>query len=570
MPSTKKTLVLDLGMQSLRLAEFEATSNGGLKLLRGARREFLLDPALDASRPDQTRLALSEILKSWKIKSGKVACILPAHTVFTRVVPLDIPGGISGKVDAVARFEAQQNIPFPIEEVVWDYVVMGELPSGAVNVVFLAVKTDLLEPLCEAVMDTGLDISLVTVSSLALYDAFRITGLPDDSEPTLLLDAGSRTTNMIVASEESFFCRSIPSGGLAVTTAISKDIHATMEEAEQLKLTRGSVGLGPGFEAPSDPVEANLARVARQTLIKTQTDISRSLSYYRSNLGGHDPTRILLTGGMAAMPYFSEFIQEKFQKETSFFNPIDGVSITADASTFVEANPNNLGELVGGALGVLWKKHTAVRLLPASVARKQDFLKRLPSLIAAAALFVATLGCWWFYAQGASQALLQEAEKITQETRGKEQTAKKIDTLLQQQEEIRKASSEILSVILLREAYPRILSELASKVPERFLWITEIQPVIDTASKSKILSPNAVAVEGTVAAVDVKGLYLDNPRQAAVIDDFVTSLQSSDLFLVEEKEKSKIITQRGSTSGEYWAYPFSLRIPLRQPITQLP
>jgi len=144
MASEKKFLSLDLGMQSLRLAEFAVGANGKLKLLRGARREFLIDPALDPSRPDQAGLALADILKSWKLKSGTVACVLPAHTVFTRVVPLDVPGGISGQVDAVARFEAQQNIPFPLEEVVWDYVVMGELPSGAVNMVFLAVKTDLL------------------------------------------------------------------------------------------------------------------------------------------------------------------------------------------------------------------------------------------------------------------------------------------------------------------------------------------------------------------------------------------------------------------------------------------
>jgi len=109
-------------------------------------------------------LALADILNSWKLKSGKVACVLPAHTVFTRVVPLDVPGGLSGQVDAVARFEAQQNIPFPLEEVVWDYVVMGELPSGTVNTVFLAVKTDLLESLCSSITAAGLQIVSVTTA----------------------------------------------------------------------------------------------------------------------------------------------------------------------------------------------------------------------------------------------------------------------------------------------------------------------------------------------------------------------------------------------------------------------
>ena len=64
MPAPKKLLVLDLGMQSLRLAEFAADAHGSLKLLRGARREFLLDPSLEASRPEQIRIAVQHALKA--------------------------------------------------------------------------------------------------------------------------------------------------------------------------------------------------------------------------------------------------------------------------------------------------------------------------------------------------------------------------------------------------------------------------------------------------------------------------------------------------------------------------
>ena len=113
-----------------------------------------------------------------------------------------------------------------------------------------------------------------------------------------------------------------------------------------------------------------------------------------------------------------------------------------------------------------------------------------------------------------------------------------------------------------------ILADLSARVPERFLWITEIQPVGDAPQKGVAVKSSEASP--LVTALLVKGLYLDNPRQASVIDDLVTSLQSSEIFAVEEKEKSKIITQRGSPSGEYWAYPFSLRIPLRTPLTPLP
>lgn len=553
-------------MQSLRLAEFSASANGKLKLLRGARREFLIDPALDASRDDQIRLALQGIVKEWKPSTREVVCVLPSHTVFTRAVPLDVPGGASGKVDDVVKFEAHQNIPFPLEEVVWDYVVMGQTAAGAVNVVFLAVKTDILESICKSISSSGLKVLSVTVAPMALYDAFRFAGLAEGEAPKALLDIGSRTTNMVIAAPGSFFSRSIPSGGLAVTAAIAKDIHAGLEEAEHLKITRGSVGLGPGFEPPADPVEANLARITRQTLLKTQADISRSLGYYRTTLGGKDPGLILLTGGSASMPYLSEFIHEKLQKETGFFNPMEGIQVSENAVPFVESHANNMGELVGGALELLPKQRTVISLLPPSVAKKEDLARRLPYLVTTGVIFIATLMAWYLYAVNVTKLTAQKTEEITQRYRQESAVSDKILELQKKREEIARTGNELLSVVLLRDAYPKILAELAAKVPDRFLWITEVQPAVDLPQKGTPAKPN----DNAVKAVIVKGLYLDNPRQASVIDDFITSLQSSEIFIVEEKEKSKVITQRGSPNNDYWAYPFALKIPLRTPIQPLP
>ncbi len=566
MASPKKTLVLDLGMQSLRIAEFSVSTAGQLTLQRGARRELMIDPALDTSRPEQIRLALSDVLKSWKISRSEVICVLPAHTVFTRVVPLEVPGGSAEQVAAVVGFEAQQNIPFPLEEVVWDYVVMGNTPSGAVNVVFLAVKADLLESLCDSISSAGLNITSVLVAPLALYDAFLNASPAGSAGTTLLLDIGSRTSNMVIAAEGAFFSRSIPSGGLAVTAAIAKDIHAELDESENLKISRGSVALGAGFEQPNDPVEANIARIARQTLLKTQADISRSLSYYRSNLGGNDPSLILLTGGMASLPYLAEFFNEKLQKETSFFNPLEGITIAESARSFVESNSNNLGELVGGALLLTSAPRTKVNLLPTSVSRKRAFAKRFPFLAAAVFFFLASLGAWYGFALQATSLTRTTTASIDAEIAKNSRISSQIKALASKEVSIQQTSDAILSVINLREAYPRILAELSAKVPERYLWITQIQAVGDIPQRGAAAKTN----DGSIKALLVKGLYLDNPRQASVIDDFVTALQSSDVFAVEEKEKSKIITQRGSPNGEYWAYPFSLRIPLRNPITPLP
>jgi len=569
MSAVKKLLVLDLGMQSLRLAEFTTLTKGGIQLQRATKRDFILDPALDATRPQQIKIALQDILKEWKIKGGDLALVLPAHTVFTKVAPLDVPPGSVDQIGAVISFEAQHNIPFPLEEVVWDYVDMGQTPSGAVDVVFIAVKLDLLEELCKSINSTGVRIISISASLLALYDAFR-HAYPEESpsSTTLLLDIGSRTTNLVISSPESFFARSIPSGGLAVTTTIAKDMHLGLEETEHLKIAHGTVGLGAGFAPPEDPVEANLARLTRQALLKTQADISRSVSFYRSNLGGSEPSHIVVTGGMASMPYLAEFLTEKFLKETSFFEPLRGISVSKTAAHFVETNPNNLGELVGGALVLTDGNQTKADLLPPSLVGKRELKKRLPLLIAAAAMLLLALGAWYGYALSAAATTRAETDKINAAIGDENHLASQIDALSSKLAVTHKTATDLLSLIEFRDVYPSIIADLNARIPKRFLWITEIQPVSDLPANGTNVRYGSVPP--LIKAISVKGLYLDNPREAGVIDDFVTALQSSDIFAVEEKEKSKIIIQRGSPNGQLWAYPYSLIIPLRNSVAPLP
>jgi len=134
---------------------------------------------------------------------------------------------------------------------------------------------------------------------------------------------------------------------------------------------------------------------------------------------------------------------------------------------------------------------------------------------------------WGIYGNSAAQATRRETDRIAQDSQQMEQVSKKIGALLGKQSEIRKNQHRLALAGPARDAYPKIISELAAKVPDRFLWITEIQPVGDPPQKGA--SPKSA--DASLKAVIVKGLYLDNPRQASVIDDFVTSLQSSEPLL---------------------------------------
>ncbi len=166
-----RILSLNLGMQTVGLADFHSTPQGGLVLHAYTPGSLLADPAAEASRIAQIKLVIGEMLGELKLKGGRVNYSIAAQSVFTRFVKL--PTVDPDKIDQIVHFEAQQNVPFPIEEVVWDYQLVASKDETKIEVVLVAIKADLLDELNSAVQDAGLSTGIVDVAPMALYNAFR-------------------------------------------------------------------------------------------------------------------------------------------------------------------------------------------------------------------------------------------------------------------------------------------------------------------------------------------------------------------------------------------------------------
>src|SRR5438477_13013722 len=120
-----------------------------------------------------------------QIHHGQVNYAVPSQSVFARFVKL--PALDATKIDKIIAFEAQQNVPFPIDEVVWDYQLVGGGLGEQIQVVIVAIKRDLLDQINNAVEETGLRTSIVDVAPMALYNAFRYN-YSDLSGCSLLVD----------------------------------------------------------------------------------------------------------------------------------------------------------------------------------------------------------------------------------------------------------------------------------------------------------------------------------------------------------------------------------------------
>src|SRR5436853_3329933 len=325
MTKATRIISLNLGSQTIGLAEFQAQPQGGLVLQNYRLREVLIDPASEDIRHPQISAALREMMAELQIRHEAVNYAVSAQSVFARFVKL--PAVEEEKVERIIAFEAQQNVPFPIDEVVWDYQLIAGGGDEQVQVVLVAIKTDLLDEINGAVEETGLRTSIVDVAMMALYNAFRYN-YSDLSGCSLLIDIGARTTNLLFVEPGRIFSRSVPIGGSSITAAIAKEFGEPFSAAELRKKRDGFVSLGGAYAEPSDPDIARVSKIIRTTMTRLHAELMRSISHYRAQQQGSAPDRVLLCGGSASMPYMREFFHEKLQLPIEFFNPLRNVAVT--------------------------------------------------------------------------------------------------------------------------------------------------------------------------------------------------------------------------------------------------
>ncbi|MCX7916321.1 MAG: pilus assembly protein PilM, partial [Verrucomicrobiae bacterium] len=240
-----RILALDIGAATVKLAEFEASKTHALRLLSFNHADLGLDPEKEENRKPLTISTIRNLLREKNIRTRRVIFSVSGQSVFTRFVKL--PPVDESKVVQIIRYEAQQNVPFPIEEVIWDYQLVGSTQEGEIEVVLLAIKSDIIEELNDAVESAGLRTRMVDVAPMALYNAVRYNyGELDGC--TMVVDIGARTTNLLFIERNRLFSRAIPIAGNAITQNIASEFGISFLEAEQLKKQKGFVALGGAYE----------------------------------------------------------------------------------------------------------------------------------------------------------------------------------------------------------------------------------------------------------------------------------------------------------------------------------
>src|SRR5438105_5063676 len=587
MPRATRVLSLNLGSQAISMAEFRPRTGGGLVLHEYKRRDVAIESAGESIRPAQITAAVKEMLHEMGIRSGSVNYAVPAQSVFARFVKL--PSVEEEKIGRIITFEAQQNVPFPIDEVVWDYQLVGGGAEEQLQVVLVAIKADLLEGMNAAVEEAGLWPVVIGVATMGPYNAIH-DNYSDVTEPALLIDIGDRTTNLLFIEPGKIFSRSVPIGGSLVTAAVAKEFNEPFATAESRKKAGGFVGLGGGYADPADADVARMSKIIRSTMTRLHAEIMRSISQYRTQQQGKAPARIYLCGGSSGMPYMREFFQEKLQVPIEFFNPVRNVAIANEADArAIAGSAHLLGELVGLALRAVASCPMELNLRPASVVRDHEIQRRRPFLIGAAACVIAALLGWsvfYLHAAGVFRTVKQQVDAKVGTLRGFQT---RIDGIRKDATSLDGVASPLLNAVNARSFWPQLLEDLNARLPKDNIWITELVPLsngkpvlgaVAAPAGAATNAPQPAATPITPArpvtgraqtggpAIDgllIRGLYLWNARQQEVVVDYFKNLVGSPFFAIDPKNQQRVIKPTMPNNNE-WAFPYELQLDLKQPL----
>jgi type IV pilus assembly protein PilM len=489
MLNSKSFLAIDFGAGSLKVAEFESNDAGGLLLKNFAIKPLGLEGSQETTREKTILKALQEVLAEKGLKSKNVNVCAPGFHVFSKFVKL--PPVDANKVTQIIQYEAQQNVPFPLAEVVWDYQILGSAASGELEVLLVAVKSEIVEGLFRVAADAKLKLQLCDASPAALCNAFKYNyGELEDC--TMLLDIGAKTSNLLFFEKGKVFSRSINLGANAITQDFANESKLKFEMAEQIKIAEGFVSLGGAYEEPENPNQAAISKIARQFMTKLHIQVNQTLQFYRGQQGGSAPMRLFLSGGASIMPYTAQFFAEKLNVPVEYFNPFRNVQIDPSLSLEELAKvAHSMGEVVGLGLRNQANCPVEMNLMPDSTLRWRAFNEKKPYFLATFFLLALVAGAVGF--------LYQELAASKQ---------KSIETLQPQVERIESKVNKMRTVYSQLQNAQNQVNQVTVWLNDRYYWLDIMSSLRDALIRSEndIQKKYAVEKPGIQAGVWIEDM----------------------------------------------------------------
>lgn len=380
---------LDIGHSALKAVRLERS--GSVPVLTNFDVIEIEQSEDEGTRTGRVQTALAELLRRRKIGQEPVLVSVPGNQTFFR--PFALPPAPASRLASIVSFEARNQIPFPINEVLWDFKRIAPSDAGEIRVGLVAVRRELIDQLLALVRQSGLRLEAIQVAPLALYNlvSYELGG----GGAWLVLDGGARVTDFVVVDGEEFWFRPLPQSGNDLTRALEQKFRMNYEEAEALKLKMG------------ESKQAKKIFQVIEPLLRTFVgDIQRTIGYYKGIRSDAEIGRILTVGNAFRLPGMVQFVRQALDIEMTSFKQLNRIRLGpgVDAGWWQEEIPAMTVALGLGLQGLGFAP-AALELLPESI-RHERMLRKKKLWVAGsvAAALVASVAS--FFAAGHESSTL--------------------------------------------------------------------------------------------------------------------------------------------------------------------
>lgn len=448
MGSNATKTIINCGTTQVSVSVFSADA-GALVLEKLVVENLVYDYTEKEEWPVAATNALRNIFSMMKPK-GEVVVIAPGQLLLTRNVR--VPQVEESKRQGVIAFEAANNFPFPLEELVWGSQVIAS-DGVEESVVIFALKrteierfTNLLIKEAKIVPDT-----IQPATNLDVQAYRYLTQGETDVAPALIVNVGAHTTNLTFVTENGFDINNIGLGGNYVTQKLAEATGIPFQAAEQKKIAYFTETARFSYD---DPVPATILAAGDSFVRRLSQDITRRLITFKRANGGIGPKKIFISGRGSLLPDMAKKLSElqRVEVEVLDVTPLVRCASGVDADKFFTER-FELQEVVGEASSLVMPDVQSVNLLPPEIAKELDFKKKTPFL-ALAGIFLA-LAPWpvWMHFSDVGKAL--DGVKLAQ--------VKTIDTLKAREEQLVALDEQCKKL-------KRYSEEVAAVLDERFRW----------------------------------------------------------------------------------------------------
>ncbi|MGQ9589691.1 MAG: type IV pilus assembly protein PilM [Planctomycetota bacterium] len=368
---------VDLGKSALKAVKVRR-DRGNVEILAVDKVDYAPSAAGPATGPEataQVREALSVFRARNEVRDPLIV-MHPGQGTFSRFIK--IPAFDQKKLKDMVKYEASQQIPFPLDEVIWDYhVIEREYASGEEREVGLfAVRKEAIDDFLVDFTNEQLKVEMLTISYLATLNFVLFDLQPE--EPTIVLDIGASTTDLILVEGRRFWIRPLPHSGNDVTRAMMARFKLDFATAEKLKIEAGRV---------QKQAERIFQAVIQPKLQELVQEVHRSIGFYRSQRGEAKFSRLYLVGDGSKLIGIKKYLQERLQIQTDRLDSITRLRVNREVNVkMLQAHLPSFACALGGALQAVGAGVSNVDLIPKEAKIQKEIQKKRKHVFFAAGI----------------------------------------------------------------------------------------------------------------------------------------------------------------------------------------